>query len=234
MSVVTIEEHTLLPRPLNASSVVLDLGANAGRFSRAMVARFGCACHAVEANPAMADRIPDDPRIHIHRHAMGGEPGEARFHISSDPLGSGFEKAADLDYTDAITVRVETLPRLIRQLGLDGIDLLKADIEGAEIAMLDACSDDDLRCVDQFTIEFHDFNDVTPRPVVDRVLDRFRDLGYSVYSKARHSHCDVLILDAERLGVSAIEWAWIRTGRHYLTGAARLARKAIRPATATA
>ena len=234
MSIATIEEHTFLTRPLGPSSVVLDLGANVGGFSRAMVERFGCTCHAFEPNPAMAEQIPSHPDIHVHRYAIDGTAGDATFHISTDPLGSGFEKAESLDYSGAITVDVETLPTLFRQLDLDQIDVLKADIEGSEIAAFAACSDDDLRRVAQYTVEFHAFNGVTPLADVHRTLDRFRDLGYSVYDKAGVDYYDTLILDTERLDVSAIEWAWIRTGRHYLTGAARLARKAIRPAAATA
>lgn len=227
MSIVTIEEHTFLARPLGPSSVVLDLGANAGRFAHAVVQRFGCVCHAVEANPVMADQIPDDARIRVHRHAMGGEPGDAPFHISTDPLSSGFTPADDRDYSETISVRVETLPGLIRQLGVDRVDLVKTDIEGAEIAMVDACSDEDLHRVDQFTIEFHEFNGTTPEADVHRTLDRFRDLGFAVYRKARFAHYDVLILHPGRLGVSSAELAWIRTGRHYLTGAGRLLRKRV-------
>ena len=229
MSVVTIEEHTFFPRFLGPSSVVLDLGANAGRFSHAVAERFGCTCHAVEANPAMADQIPDDSRIHVRRHAIGGTAGEASFHIATDPLSSGFGKADDLDYTETISVRVETLPGLMRQLDADHVDLLKADIEGAEIAMLDACSDEDLHRVDQYTIEFHEFNGTTPEADVLRTLDRFRDLGFAVYRKARFAHYDVLILHPGRLDISAVELAWLRTGRHYLTGAGRMLQKLVGP-----
>ncbi|GAB5537186.1 MAG: hypothetical protein Rubg2KO_34350 [Rubricoccaceae bacterium] len=221
MSIVTLEEHTLLSRPLGPESVVLDLGANAGTFSAAMVQRFGCICHAVEPSPAIAAQIPNHPRIHVHPHAMSGQQGEATFHISTDPLSSGFVQAEDIEYTEAITVSVETLPGLLARLSLDRVDVLKADIEGAEIDMFAACSDDELLQVDQYTVEFHDFNGVTPEAEVLRTLDRFRNLGYSVYRKARFAHYDVLIAHTERLGVSPAEWLWIRTGRHLLAGLGR-------------
>ena len=41
--------HTVYLRPLDGSSVILDLGASLASFSRDMNARFGCRCHAVEA-----------------------------------------------------------------------------------------------------------------------------------------------------------------------------------------
>jgi FkbM family methyltransferase len=227
MSVVTLQEHTFLPRPLGPDSVVLDLGANAGAFSTAMIRRFGCTCHAVEANPAMADQIPAGPRLHVHRHAMGGTPGAATFHVSTDPLGSSFFPIDTAEYTDVLTVPVETLGGLMKREGLDRVDLVKADIEGAEVPMFEACSDQDLLRADQITTEFHDFNDTTPEADVRRVLDRFRDLGFEVYRKSKKGHCDVLALQADRLDVSAAELAWIRVGRHYLTGTGRVVKKAV-------
>ncbi len=226
-SVATVHEHTFLTRRMGPTSVVLDLGANQGLFSAAMVQRYHCLCHAVEPNPAMRRQIPDDPHIRVHPFAMSGAEGEATFHVSTDPLGSSLHTTDALDYTETITVPTETLAGLMDGQGIRHADLVKADIEGAEIAMFDGASDADLHRVDQFTVEFHDFNGTTPVADVHRVLDRFRDLGFAVYRKARFAHFDVLILHPERLGVSRAELAWIRTGRHYLTGAGRLARKAL-------
>ena len=232
MSVVTtIEEHTLVPRVLGPDSVVIDLGGNVGAFSSEMVRRFGCTCHAVEPDPAMAAQIPSGPRLHVYQHAVDGERGEATFHVcEDDPLGSSLHPAASLDYVRTLTVPVETLSGVMERVGAEWIDLVKVDIEGAEVSMFEACPDRDLRRVGQYTVEFHDFNGVTPRVDVVRVLDRFRDLGFEVYRKSHRNHCDVLVLDAERLGVSAAELAWVRTGRHYLTGAGRLLKIAARRA----
>ena len=44
----TIEDHTIHTRFLSSNSRVLDLGANRGSFSKAMITRFGCQCVAVE------------------------------------------------------------------------------------------------------------------------------------------------------------------------------------------
>ena len=227
MSVATIEEHTLLTRPLGPEAVVLDPGANVGAFSAAVARRFGCRCHAVEPSPTLSAQIPTHPLIRVHQHAMGGERGEAALYVSTDPLGSSLHPTEALEYSGTLTVPVETLGGLMEREGLDRVDLVKADIEGAEIPMFDACSDDDLQRIDQFTIEFHDFNGTTPEADVLRVLDRLRGLGFAVYRKARFAHFDVLALHPGRLGVSAAELAWIRTGRHYLTGVGRLLKKSV-------
>ena len=46
---------------------------------------------------------------------------------------------------------------------------------------------------------------MTPASEVERVLRRFRDLGFWAYDKARVSHYDVLLLQPDRLGVSVAE-----------------------------
>src|SRR6266478_756047 len=63
MSVETIYWHTLHPKFLNKDSRVIDLGANHGRFSKAIVERFGCRCHAIEASPRVYENMICDERI---------------------------------------------------------------------------------------------------------------------------------------------------------------------------
>jgi hypothetical protein len=60
------------------------------------------------------------------------------------------------------------LKDLLDHLQLPRIDLLKADIEGAEISMLTACPDEVLGRIAQIGIEFHDFCGITPAAEVYR------------------------------------------------------------------
>jgi FkbM family methyltransferase len=59
----------------------------------------------------------------------------------------------------AIRLRVEGrhLGRLLLELGVAEIEVLKLDIEGAELEVIDSLSDDFFHNVGQLTIEFHDF-----------------------------------------------------------------------------
>ncbi len=50
-----------------------------------------------------------------------------------------------------------TFRELRRRAGVDRIDLLKIDIEGAEIGMFDDCTDEELSSIGQITVEFHAF-----------------------------------------------------------------------------
>src|SRR5262249_22867725 len=46
MSIEVVETHMMLPDIVSPGSIVVDCGANIGRFSLEMIRRFGCLCYA--------------------------------------------------------------------------------------------------------------------------------------------------------------------------------------------
>ena len=51
MSIEIIETHSVLPDIIHQGSIVVDCGANVGRFSLEMIKSFDCFCYAIEAAP---------------------------------------------------------------------------------------------------------------------------------------------------------------------------------------
>src|SRR6516165_8057535 len=70
MSIEVIETHTILPDIILPGSIVVDCGANVGRFSSEMIRRFGCLCYAIEAAPDTFDKIPIMPNLHRYNFAV--------------------------------------------------------------------------------------------------------------------------------------------------------------------
>ena len=70
---VEICNHSFLPRFVDSGSVVVDLGANRGDFSHAMMRRFGCKVIAVEPVAELFDGIERDPRLNLLPIAVGGK-----------------------------------------------------------------------------------------------------------------------------------------------------------------
>jgi len=60
------------------------------------------------------------------------------------------------------------------------IDLIKMDVEGAEIVILESASASDLASCSQLTVEFHDKRPPFTRRDVDRVCRRMRAEGYAI------------------------------------------------------
>ena len=102
---------------------------------------------------------------------------------------------------------VWSLGRFLAETGLQAADLLKVDIEGAELDLFDAATVAELRCFRQITAEFHDFLWPEQATRVARakrhlVLAGFRRIDFSLDSS------DVLFVRADSLSPPA--WLWLR------------------------
>lgn len=210
MSLITVEGHTLHPRFVGPQSVVLDVGANLGNFARQMVQQFGCYCHALEPNPAVFARIPPHDRIRPHQLAVAGRPGVLRLSLDDDPECSSLRPVPGKNYRGAIDVRAVTLEEFATGQGLDRIDVLKLDIEGAEVEVLDACSDDFLRRVGQLAVELHDFTGQVSQAEIERLFGRLRRLEFSIVKMARKSHIDTLAVNRRLCPLSDAECLYLR------------------------
>lgn len=200
----TLHWHTLHPRYLDSSSNVLDLGANIGQFSRAIVERFGCKCVAVEPAPNVFKIIPNDPHITKIRAAVATKNGRIPLHLTMKSDGNSIlEKKPNT--VETIEVEAITLPYLLDRLGWMRVDLVKMDIEGAEIALLEQCPDEYLSRIAQITIEFHDFNGLTPHSDVRRVLARLRGLGFYWVRMSGYGHQDTWLINTNLLPISKTE-----------------------------
>jgi len=200
ISIETIHWHTFAPQFLNSSSHVLDLGANYGMFAHAIAQRIGCHCVAVEPSPVPFYGIPPSDRIKTIQAAVGGRSGTMGFRVDEE---NGLASALTNDATADVQVKVITLPELLDDLRWPTIDLLKVDIEGAEIGMLEACTDELLSSrMFQISIEFHDFCGITPPHVVTRTLDRLHSIGFESIRMSRIGHQDTWLINRNLLPVT--------------------------------
>ncbi|MEY2573897.1 MAG: hypothetical protein QOJ87_2110 [Verrucomicrobiota bacterium] len=129
---------------------VIDAGANRGAFTDAFLR-----LHQperivlVEAIPELTmmldEKYSGDARITVVAAALSDRNGEAAFEInrsqasssllSIDPRNSKWF-GRDLSVASSITVPTVTLPELMARQGLDSVDLLKLDLQGAERLVL--------------------------------------------------------------------------------------------------
>jgi FkbM family methyltransferase len=205
-----ISGHTVWAKGLSSTSVVLDLGANLGRFSHGIVNQFQCRCYAVEANPALCQRIEPDPRIVVFNLAVASTSGTIPLYLSTSCVSSSILGGPQRNFMGTIEVQAVSLHELLQSAGLDHVDLIKFDIEGAEIQVLESCSDEFLRRVPQLTIEFHDFLGLnrpsrTPRAVVERAVCRLQDLGFFAIKMWRRAYGDTLFINRRLTSASLVE-----------------------------
>ena len=156
-----IRGHTICVDALGPQSVVVDLGANLGDFSRLMKARLGGGQFLlVEANPVLADKIRQKGEFPVWTYAMSAQTGKVSFNVSKNIEGSSMltlprESIWNSVLEKTIEVEALTLDRLMEITGTDRIDLLKMDIEGSEIDVINSISKPLLDKIGQITVEFH-------------------------------------------------------------------------------
>lgn len=120
--------------------VILDLGANAGAFLRFAVKRWSkCRLHAFEPHPGnfellkrtREEMLPDE-NITLHQVAVSDKSGHASLYFSGLNCGEWTLMGISPGTKVSGQVEVET----ISALELPKADILKIDVEGAEVLIL--------------------------------------------------------------------------------------------------
>jgi FkbM family methyltransferase len=142
-----------LPAP---PATVVDLGANAGQASRFFRARYPAArIVAVEPDPRtfrhLERNLGSDGNVTLHQCAITTRSGPVGLTRSLD--ASWMTRVADRGESTVATVQGMTLSDLFAEEGLEHVDLMKVDIEGAELEVLTA--DPAMRSVGTVIGELH-------------------------------------------------------------------------------
>jgi FkbM family methyltransferase len=119
--------------------IFVDIGANAGLYSLyvAALTHDRATIIAIEPQPHMVDRLAFNIKrntlrsIRVFQVAVSDTPGQAMFGINSRDYGGSAFMSKRITGA-AITVPVRTLMSVVNEAGVDHIDALKIDIEGAE------------------------------------------------------------------------------------------------------
>ena len=134
---------------LPPGALCVDLGANLGDVSRRMLAA-GAEVHAFEPDPhciaRLRERFAAEPRFHLHEAAASVRDGRTQLFrhagFSTDPdarseSSSLFADKTNVDPQNRIEVAETDVVGFLTGLGRD-IAILKIDIEGAEVPVLEA------------------------------------------------------------------------------------------------
>lgn len=209
-----IQGHTLWRPGLYPGATAVDLGANRAAFSRGLIEKYGCRSIALEANPKLASEIENERYLAVFNYAVSASEGVLRFHLAENDEESSIYGSRNSTSVPSIEVESIHLERFLASRSIQKIDVLKLDIEGAEIEVLASCSDDFLRNVGQVTVEFHDFLGLTPLEDIHRTIARFESLGFACIKIWQHAWGDVLLINRfwHKYSLPQILWSkyWTR------------------------
>jgi FkbM family methyltransferase len=147
-----------LEYPLDKSSVVFDVGGYHGDFAEAIHARFGCRVYLFEPVPVFFEkcvtRFMDNPSVICLNYGLSSSSGWFEINLNADE--SSFKRDEEGYATQRAEVR--SFSKAVSELGVESIDLIKINIEGAEFDLLPAIIESGLikqvRCIQ---IQFHNF-----------------------------------------------------------------------------
>lgn len=120
--------------------VVLDIGANQGDFSSAILEALPeSSIHAYEPSPqvfaVLQRRHEGNDRVICHRKAVGARTGSLPFELRPDDDKLGRLVSAASDHT--VDVEVTTVDQIRTEENIEMIGLLKTDTEGHEMQVLE-------------------------------------------------------------------------------------------------
>ena len=141
-----VYERKLLNQHLGSNSVFVDIGANAGIYTLTAAAR-GAKVLAVEPNPAVLERlyfnlVANDlsEKVATVQKGVANTTGSFELKLDPDNLGgsslltrNSVTKSSDTRKNAAsLTINCDLLENILLHAGINSIDILKIDIEGAE------------------------------------------------------------------------------------------------------
>lgn len=225
MNLNKIEGHSFDAAGLSSKSVVLDLGANHGRFSECIAKLTNCRCIAVEANPGLCEHIRQHTNVEVLECAVAGSAGRVTLRVNQCSESSTILNVARAEDMHSVEIEAKTVEQISQLAGVRAFDLVKVDIEGAEIEMFDQCSDDWIRSVSQFTVEFHDFNGLVPKRDVLRVIRRLERLGFFTVPFWMRTYGDTWFVNRNKHPASLSDLLWLRYVTRNINGTASTLRR---------
>lgn len=174
---------------LKPNDIAIDCGANVGIYTEIM-ARSGATVYAFEPNPvafaALKERVANFPNVKLFQAASTVKPGSFKLyshrHAKRDPLlysvsSSLMSAKSNVNRNDFFEVEGIVLSEFIQQLGAP-VKLLKMDVEGAEIGILNDLLDKGLheKIVAGF-VEVHDRRVKSLREPTAALRERLEDEG---------------------------------------------------------
>ena len=141
-------EFAFLDRVTRPGMTFIDIGANEGLFSLFAARKVGAAGRVISAEPSSRERLRFERNLARNRIgnvtvlpcAIGDAAGTARLQIANSGHAGHNTLGAftydDVNAVDFENVPVETLDALAERLSIGSVDVVKIDVEGSELKVL--------------------------------------------------------------------------------------------------
>jgi FkbM family methyltransferase len=199
----SIRGHHFYATAIDSSSTIIDLGSHLGEFSAQVSHSFNCRCYAIEALPKLYEKIKETELVTKFNYAISGSNEEIKLHVEDNLEFNHIERETSQVNGPTINVTGKTLSSFVQEQNIQQIDLLKVDIEGAEVELFNSLSDKELKKIKQISVEFHDFVFKEIRGDVEKIKERLKSLGFEYIVFSISTNGDVLFIN-KSVGILSI------------------------------
>jgi len=194
MELMRLCGHTFVKDLLGETPVVLDCGANHGAFSDELARNHRARLFGFEPDPRLFPRLPELANVSFFNLAVSDTGADMILNLGEESCSSArFSEGAG---QASVVVGATTLDAFCNEMSLRAIDLLKLDIEGAEIDVLESLPQGLLAATGQITVEFHDFLDASEIPRIKGVIWKMREHGFYFIRFSHHDYSDCLFINS--------------------------------------
>jgi len=193
--------YAVVPAALGPDSIVYSFGVGQdASFDLALIERFGATVHAFDPTPrskAWVDEQSWPSQFCFHPLGVAGTDGTLVLHAPPDPTHVSYSPVARKGSAEVVEVPVRTVRSLMAELGHDRVDLLKADIEGAEYEMIADLLAGGPR-PGQLLLEFHHHLPTIPLSRTKQAIADLRAAGYRLFHQSE-AGAELSFVHADRL-----------------------------------
>jgi len=195
---VFVDPNFVYRPDLPGDAVVIDAGCSyEADFSVCLIGRHNVRAFGVDPTRKHAEALraleAQYPGRFTHLPcAITGTDGTLTFHESRvNESGSLFADHVNVvhDETTSYDVQAVTLGTLLKRMGVQSVDILKLDLEGAEYDLLERTTAEELQPFKQLFVEFH-HHAVSHFGVADtrRLVERICGFGFRSFSVDDHNY----------------------------------------------
>lgn len=179
--------YAVVPALLGPGRLVYSFGVGEdASFDLAMIERFGAQVHAFDPTPrslAWVEQQSWPDGFVFHPMGLGATDGTLTLHPPPKADHVSFSPVARKGAGAPVTVPVKTAATLMDSLGHGTLDILKADIEGAEYDVIDQLVRDGPQ-PDQLLLEFHHHLPGIAWSQTKRAIATLREAGYALFDQS--------------------------------------------------
>ena len=204
--------------------MIFDFGVHDGGFSR-LVAPLCERVVGFEPDPSWQGRLSLPKNVRVLPQALAARAGTVRLNVNK-------KKCSSLHYADDDSIEIEvpaiSLEQALATEPSDRIELVKIDIEGEELEVLNRAPAGLFKRVAQMNVEFHDFLSPSMLHEIRSTISRIEAIGFVALKFSWRSYGDVLFVNRELEPLSWFQRAFLIGFYKYARGILRVSGRLIK------